>query len=598
MRKLIIFSVSLITILTFCCCGDKGTPAVSSADKNFDAMFDRVVTSPGIDSAKVAISTAAEKGEISEGQKKYLEAVVVYRGFMRFDSVLTMCQPLVEKPEVKADKLLLYRIYALMANAAEAYGSYADMIQYASRTVTLARELGKIDKEQEMIGTVGYGMVLLGRSSEGLQMIDKALATLARQRDWNCCNSYIILSKIKIGSFDELNRPDGVLDVCRDVLDKLDDMEDNPDNITNMPSEWKTNKDSFIAALSLYRSQMNAYMAYAYAKIGQRENAMKSLADFDKSSYSSSPDANRIIVLALGELGLYDRMLATYRAIDNEIGGDTINQAYSEELQFKAKAASSVGNYAEARQYLRRTIALNDTLYKLRDQEQMARMLTVYKVHDEQVKANAASSAAKMMLVIVVALTVITVVTIVLMILIYRQNRYVNMKNKRLVGMIESMYDYKEKYKELVKEKENKIDETAENCINQEEKTIEKLDAPLENMYTDSNDAHLFAKMDIMIREKEMYLDPDFQRQTLVDELGIDRNKIGKLIHDFSGCSNLSAYINSFRLEYACRLLLRGDNGLTIDNVARQSGFSTVRTFQRLFKEAYGMTPAEFREAR
>ena len=590
--------MTFVAMITLCCCGDKDTPAGSYTDKNFDAMFDRVVTSPSIDSAKAAIYDAARKEEISEGQKKYLEAVVVYRGFMRFDSVLTMCQPLVEKPEVKADKLLLYRIYALMANAAEAYGSYADMIQYASRTVTLARELGKIDKEQEMIGTVGYGMVLLGRASEGLQMIDKALATLARQRDWNCCNSYIILSKIKIGSLDELNRPAGVLEVCSDVLDKLNDMSANPENITNMPAEWKTNKESFVSALSLYRAQMNAYMAYAYAKTGQRKNAIKSLADFDKSAYSSSPDACRIIVLALGELGLFDRMLATYKVIDNEIGGDTINQAYSEELQFKAKAASSVGNYAEARQYLRRTIALNDTLYKLRDQEQMARMLTVYKVHDEQVKANAASSAAKMMLVIVVALAIVTVVTLVLMILIYRQNRYVNMKNKRLVGMIESMYDYKEKYKTLVKERENKIDETAENGTNQQSDPLEKLNAPLENKPADNNDAHLFARMDIMIREKEMYLDPDFQRQTLVDELGIDRNKIGKLIHDYSGCSNLSAYINSFRLEYACRLLLRGDDRLTIDNVARQSGFATVRTFQRLFKEAYGMTPAEFREAK
>ena len=95
-----------------------------------------------------------------------------------------------------------------------------------------------------------------------------------------------------------------------------------------------------------------------------------------------------------------------------------------------------------------------------------------------------------------------------------------------------------------------------------------------------------------------MYLAIDFQRQTIVDEMGIDRNKIGKLIHDFSGFPNLSAYINSFRLEYAYRLLLRGDTGLTIEDVARQSGFATLRTFQRLFKDAYGMTPAEFREAK
>lgn len=37
---------------------------------------------------------------------------------------------------------------------------------------------------------------------------------------------------------------------------------------------------------------------------------------------------------------------------------------------------------------------------------------------------------------------------------------------------------------------------------------------------------------------------------------------------------------------------------MTIDSVAQQSGFTTIRTFQRLFKEKYGMTPVEFREAK
>ena len=100
------------------------------------------------------------------------------------------------------------------------------------------------------------------------------------------------------------------------------------------------------------------------------------------------------------------------------------------------------------------------------------------------------------------------------------------------------------------------------------------------------------------MREKKMYLDCDFQRQTLVDELHLDRNKIGRLIRKYSGYPNLSAYINSYRLEHACDALANDDMRTTIDNISRQSGFTTIRTFQRLFKDAYGMTPAEFREAK
>ena len=36
---------------------------------------------------------------------------------------------------------------------------------------------------------------------------------------------------------------------------------------------------------------------------------------------------------------------------------------------------------------------------------------------------------------------------------------------------------------------------------------------------------------------------------------------------------------------------------MTIDEVATASGFAVRRTFSRLFKEKFGLTPTEFREA-
>lgn len=598
MKKIPIFSVAVILVAMLLGCGgrtDNGKPA---SEKQFDSIFEHVVTSPDIDKTRAFVADAAKNNKISLPQQQYFNAILVYREMNHFDSVLKMCQPLVEDPKVAADKLLLYRVYALMTDAAKSYNSFADMVEYASHTVELARQLGKTDKEQEMVGTMGYGMVLLGRNDEGLRMIDGALAKLAPLDEWNCRNSYIILSKIKIGALDELKQYSDILAVCRNVLTLLDNMTTNPQSIKHLPHNWYADKQAFVEAMNLYRSQMYAYMTYAYAKLGDRKQALLCLEAFDKSGSKYITDSYHILVAALGELQMFDRMLKIYDFIDEIQCGDTITQTYSDELELKAKAAASHGDFSTARLYLRRTIALNDTLYKLRDQEQMARMLSMYKVHDEQLKANAASSTAKIMLIIVVALFCITVVTLSFMILVYRQNRKMVVKNKVLVSMIHSTYSYKEKYKELLKKSElmkSKLDD----CVAKDSvATIETDNSPIENTSDVSQDASLFARMDMMIREKEMYLANDFQRQTIVDEMGIDRNKIGKLIHDFSGFSNLSAYINSFRLEYAYRLLLRGDTGLTIEDVARQSGFTTLRTFQRLFKEMYGMTPAEFREAK
>lgn len=577
----------------FCACGQKESGKGQSSERNFDEMFDRVVTSETDSGAMRHIRQASEEGRISYGQQRYLEAMVVYRGFMHFDSVLTICRPLADLPEVKADKSLSYRIYALMTNAAASSANYADMIQYASRTVVLTKALGKIDKEQEMRGTVGYGMVLLGREREGLQMMDNALGVLEKRSEWNCMNSWLILSKLKIAALDFVKRHEDMLGVCDAVVGKLDYMQDNPNAITKKPEGWNADHKAFVAAIDLYRSQMYAYMAYANARCGRRKEALQSLALFDKTGYSKSVDAQRMIVSALCELGLYRRMLAAYSDIDRQNGADTLNDTYGEELKAKSKAASAGGDEVLARAYLWRAVSLEDTLARMRDMDQMARTLSVYKVHEEQMKASKASFTAKIMVVVAVALFLVALMAVLLMARAARQNRVTKMKNKILVRNIEAAYSYRDKYESLLKAVDGNGNGDARENVASTDEDSETCD----NAVRTDDTYRLFTLIDRTIRGEQMFLNVDFQRQTLVEKLNVDRNRIGRAIRECSGYSNLSAYINSFRLEYAYRMLRQPDSKTTIDNVAKLSGFSTVRTFQRLFKEKYGMTPVEFRES-
>ena len=63
--------------------------------------------------------------------------------------------------------------------------------------------------------------------------------------------------------------------------------------------------------LKLYRTQMLAFLSNAHAEMGNRDLAMQSLKEFDQSEQSKSLDSQRMIVPALGELKLFDRMLAS-----------------------------------------------------------------------------------------------------------------------------------------------------------------------------------------------------------------------------------------------------------------------------------------------
>ena len=628
LRMLPLAVLSMVMVLLAACGGNgRRTSPYVDVNTDFNHIYETIVTSADLSHAKGMIKKAYDEERIGEGQKKYLEAIVVYRAEARFDSVMEICQQALDASDTKNDKTLTCCIYALMTNSAVASENNAAMLQYASATETLAQELGRKDKEFEMKATVGYGMVLLGNSEEGLKMIDQALADLMKYDSWNCLNSYLIASKIKVVALHILNRPADVVDLCEKVIALLDKCIAHPEGIKDKPLAWEKDKESFAVMLKLYRTQMLAFLSYAHAEMGNRDLAMQSLEEFDQSEQSKSLDSQRMIVPALGELKLFDRMLAVYAKIDKEDGGDTITESYRDELKLKASAASAKGNRELERHYLRRALNLEDTLHEAQNMALMAHTLSVYKVQDEQMKAQDAKAAAKLMLVALVALATIVIFVVVYMFRLYKQKQVVALKNKALVSSIEKALEYKDRYEMAERALEDAENRACEAERNSEMMRVaiqrtakgkeialrddnagldEELSAVAAKEAGNANDASsdnsedassLFEQIDRNIRDERLYLNPDFQRQTLVDMFHSDRNRVGRVIKDFSGFSNLSAYINNYRLEYAYRLLRDLDSKQTIDSIAKASGFSTVRTFQRLFKERYGMTPAEFRES-
>ena len=76
----------------------------------------------------------------------------------------------------------------------------------------------------------------------------------------------------------------------------------------------------------------------------------------------------------------------------------------------------------------------------------MAHTLSVYKVQDEQMKAQDAKAAAKLMLVALVALATIVIFVVVYMFRLYKQKQVVALKNKALVSSIEKALEYKDRY--------------------------------------------------------------------------------------------------------------------------------------------------------
>ncbi len=85
----------------------------------------------------------------------------------------------------------------------------------------------------------------------------------------------------------------------------------------------------------------------------------------------------------------------------------------------------------------------------------------------------------------------------------------------------------------------------------------------------------------------------DLNLQTLSKELYMNKYHISHLFNDVLGIS-LRKYINTMRIKMAEQLLAH--NEMSVNEVAFAVGFTTQRTFNRVFIEHKGITPSEFRQ--
>ena len=110
-------------------------------------------------------------------------------------------------------------------------------------------------------------------------------------------------------------------------------------------------------------------------------------------------------------------------------------------------------------------------------------------------------------------------------------------------------------------------------------------------------DKQLFEYLDKVIEREQLFLDSACDRQMLTERFSLSKERIGNAFVRGGGYKNVSAYVNTLRLDYAAQILTDRPD-LDVSQVAQASGFSSHRYFSTCFKQRFGLSPSDYREAR
>ncbi|MDN3616680.1 helix-turn-helix domain-containing protein [Vibrio gallaecicus] len=110
----------------------------------------------------------------------------------------------------------------------------------------------------------------------------------------------------------------------------------------------------------------------------------------------------------------------------------------------------------------------------------------------------------------------------------------------------------------------------------------------------DEETANIVAKLDALMREHQVFKDPDLSLNRLARKLGIPARKISSAVNQTHN-ENISKVINTYRIEHAKALLKQSDEAIT--EIFLSSGFQSKSNFNREFSRITGQTPSEFRSS-
>ena len=303
------------------------------------------------------------------------------------------------------------------------------------------------------------------------------------------------------------------------------------------------------------------------AKAGRQEEADQTYAEWKKA-----PNGNNVIDKAVLNYLIINKYYAEAHDIIHNYcqmlrtQKDNYSYRMITMLTTDAQVEARMGNYEEAAKHCQEIKSIADSLHIELSTNLMQKTWDLIQKEEDVDTKN----------------TILNILGILLLMgltsgfmVVYYTHR-IRRRNRFLIQVLNSLEAYRNMANEDIKEP-------------QEEPKKEEEQQP-----TSDENERLFVKLDGQITRDRLFLNPNFGRDDMARLIGVDKNRIGHIMSRYSDASNASVYINVKRVEYGAKLLLKHPE-YTIAAIANECGMTNTVTFNRTFKEVYGMTPSEYR---
>ena len=337
--------------------------------------------------------------------------------------------------------------------------------------------------------------------------------------------------------------------------------------------------------IKAFRALVLLHRAQVCQMQGKETEAARYYEQYKSTDYGSSLEGRINGCDYLVEAHRYAEAADNYTQLDRfikEWGYEYDLETIGNNLLPKLRSNYHAGRQDSALHVAMQIAEVYDSALVQQKQRDAAEMTTIYDVQGKERQIVEQRAGKRLFTAISIAVAIIALLAGILAVYFFRQQRVIRKKNRVLVEQMTEAVEYKR----MMEEGRSKSRVSDEVIVEKTPDEIVDFDA----LTTDELSQHIRS---VIIRER-LYLNAQFDRQAAIDYFHLSKERIGAAFSQGSEFPTIADFINHCRLEYAKELLAVSPE-MTVDDIASASGFGTRRTFSRLFKERYSITPTEYR---
>ena len=342
------------------------------------------------------------------------------------------------------------------------------------------------------------------------------------------------------------------------------------------------------------RALVTLHRAQVLQMRGQAAEAASYYADYAKSDFGQGLEGRIDGCEYLMSARRYAEAADIYTDLDQfirEWGYDYDLETIGHNLLPKFRANYLSGRKDSALRVAMQIAEVYDTALVRQKRSESAELATVYDTQGKERQIAEQRAGKRLFTAISIAAVILALLIFTFAVYVFRQWRGTKEKNRVLVDQINEALEYKKKYKELLVSPKI-ADDKGLNKITPGASVGEGLSI---SDFTELSDEQLFLCLRDLIENEQLFLKPDFGRQTLIEHTGLSKERIGAAFAQGSDSVSLPAYVRELRLDYAVRMM-NDQPDIAVELISQASGFTNADTFTRNFRAKYGMTPTTYKQ--